>query len=94
MKKNSLAIYLKHKIDALDISVYELYTKMGGDGITKKGGLVSYSYLRNLINGSYKDPSPEILRNIAEALNSKYFELLLSVGYLNKSDIKEILESN
>lgn len=49
-----------------------------------RGSSVSHTYLRDLEIGKDCNPSPEILKKIADYYNTSYEELLILAGYIDE----------
>lgn len=86
---DALSKYLKSKIKEKNISMYEVFKRLGGDH-TLSGGDLSYKQIQYLIKGKHKKPKHETLKLLARALNEPYTDLLMVAGYINQNDLEEI----
>lgn len=88
-KKSELSIYLKSKIEDKNISMYEVYKRLGGDHKFQTGG-ISYPQITRIFNGKQKNPRHETLKMLSKALNEPYSDLLRAAGYINEHDLAEV----
>lgn len=88
-QKKGLANYLQEKIKEKQISMYEVYRRLGGDHTQKRGEL-SYKQVQYLIKGKQKNPTHGTLKLLSKALNEPYSDLLRAAGYINEHDLAEV----
>ena len=70
---NNLAIFIKEHREKLNISMRKLSELSN----------VSTTEIRRLENGQRKNPSPPLLKSIANALHVRYEDILIAAGYLD-----------
>ncbi|KAF5045674.1 helix-turn-helix protein [anaerobic digester metagenome] len=70
---NNLAIFIKEHREKLNISKRKLSELSN----------VSHTEIQRLENGHRKNPSPPLLRSIANALNVRYEDIMEAAGYLD-----------
>lgn len=88
-EKGSLSNYLQQKIKEKNISMYEVYRRLGGDH-TLSGGSLSYKQVQYLIKGKHTKPRHETLKLLSKALNEPYSDLLRAAGYITEYDLEEV----
>lgn len=76
---NDLGEYLKHLREQKEYSVNQLALKSG----------ISNAQISRIETGKRKSPKPETLRNLAEALDVPYGDLMTRAGYTDKVDVTE-----
>lgn len=75
-----LAIFIKERREKLNISKRKLSELSN----------VSHTEIQRLENGQRKNPSPPLLKSIANALNVRYEEIMEAAGYLAPKPVSEI----
>lgn len=70
---NNLALFIKEHREKINISKLKLSELSN----------VSTTEIRRLENGLRKNPSPPLLKSIANALNVRYEDILIAAGYLD-----------
>lgn len=70
---NNLAIFIKERREKLNISKRKLSELSN----------VSHTEIQRLENGQRKNPSPPLLKSIANALNVRYEDIMEAAGYLD-----------
>lgn len=70
---NNLAIFIKEHREKLNISKRKLSELSN----------VSHTEIQRLESGQRKNPSPPLLRSIANALNVRYEDIMEAAGYLD-----------
>lgn len=70
---NNLAIFIREHREKLNISKRKLSELSN----------VSHTEIQRLENGQRKNPSPPLLKSIANALNVRYEEIMEAAGYLD-----------
>lgn len=88
-KKNTLSGYLKEKIEQKNISMYEVYKRLGGN-YRQEGGSVSYPQITRIFNGKQTKPTHTTLKLLSKALGEPYSDLLKAAGYINQHDLEEV----
>jgi transcriptional regulator with XRE-family HTH domain len=82
---NEFGLYLRELRKSKEMTLREL----------AKSASVSQSYITNVENKKRGTPSPDILKKLAEALETSYEELMIKAGYWDKkhsSEDKELFE--
>jgi transcriptional regulator with XRE-family HTH domain len=67
-----LAEYIKEKRTLRDFSIRKLAEEAG----------ISHTEIKRIEDGVRKQPSPDLLRKIAAALNTPYEEVMVAAGYI------------
>jgi len=88
-KENGLSDYLKSKIAEKNISMYEVYRRLGGDH-QQRGGSLSYKQVQYLIKGKQKNPRHETLKLLSRALGEPYSDLLKAAGYITDHEAEKL----
>lgn len=89
INKSNLSKYLKEKIEEKNISMYEVYKRLGGN-YKQEGGSVSYPQITRIFNGKQNNPTHTTLKMLSKALNEPYSDLLQAAGYINQHDLEEV----
>lgn len=87
--ESTLSEYLKTRIKEKNISMYEVYKRLGGNH-RHEGGSISYPHLTQLFSGKRKKPQHETLKLLSKAMNVPYSDLLRAAGYINEHDLAEV----
>lgn len=89
--KTPFSKYLKSILDEKNISMYELYKRLGGNH-RHEGGIVSYPHITQVVKGTRGTPKPAILKEFSRAMQVPYTDLLKAAGYITESDHQDINE--
>ena len=73
---NTLASFIKLKREERSMSVR---------GLAEKAG-ISHTEIKRIEDGVRKQPSPKIIKALAEALTVPYNDIMVAAGYLNETE--------
>lgn len=73
----SLGEYLRTKREELHLSLSDVHIKTG----------ITDSRMSNLENNKYKEPSPALLKQLAQLYNISIVDLYVRAGYLSYDDL-------
>lgn len=77
---NTLASFVKSNREKCGMSVRKLAEKAE----------ISHTEIKRIEDGIRKQPSPNILRAIATALNVPYNDIMVAAGYLNEAENEDL----
>ncbi|MCP4049892.1 MAG: helix-turn-helix transcriptional regulator [bacterium] len=82
MNNNKLSEYLKNKLKDKNLSMYAVSKRVEN--------IFSYSYMRQIVNGDKKKPSPAVLKHLSAAIGAPYSDLLRAAGYITENDLEDV----